>query len=318
MNLSQISAFQAVMTSSSMSEAARKMGRTQPAVSLAIRNLEEQLGMKLFERQGRQLIPVPEAHYLLSETEAVLGRLSKVSHTMRGMADGRVGSLRVATMAGTSFLFPDFLSRQIPADADIKVSITTRSSPQIHELVATQAIDFAVADAPDEVDQSGHCLTEIISGDSFCALPKDHPLAGRDRISFKDLDGLALGCLLREHFHHRELQRGFETQGLTFRPQVESRTFFPLLRFVVSGQVLAMVDPLSVVQEQRMQSTRGEVVFRPLENSVRYRYAILSPLRRPMSRIAALLKSGWRDEMWGLIEEVGGDPALEVVPAKSV
>jgi DNA-binding transcriptional LysR family regulator len=58
MNLTQLSAFRAVMTSASLSDAARKLGRTQPAVSLAIRSLEDTLGMKLFERRGRQLVPV--------------------------------------------------------------------------------------------------------------------------------------------------------------------------------------------------------------------------------------------------------------------
>jgi len=88
MNLTQLSAFRAVMTSASLSDAARKLGRTQPAVSLAIRSLEDTLGMKLFERRGRQLVPVPEAQYLLVEAERVLDRLNTVSRTMKSLAAG--------------------------------------------------------------------------------------------------------------------------------------------------------------------------------------------------------------------------------------
>ncbi len=55
------------MLSGSMTEAARNMGRTQPAVSALIAGLEATVGNKLFERRGGRLHPVPEAHFLLKE-----------------------------------------------------------------------------------------------------------------------------------------------------------------------------------------------------------------------------------------------------------
>ena len=64
MNLTQLRVFCEIMKSGSISKTANTLGRTQPAVSLAVKNLEQTLGFKLFERQGRQLVPVPEAAYL--------------------------------------------------------------------------------------------------------------------------------------------------------------------------------------------------------------------------------------------------------------
>ena len=120
MNLSQMTAFRAVMSSASLSEAAEKLGRTQPAVSLAIRSLEETLGLQLFERRGRQLVPVPEAQYLYAETREILDRVNSVTGTMKSLQAGQRGSLNLACMPGPStFLFPRFVSR---------VSGTTRKS----------------------------------------------------------------------------------------------------------------------------------------------------------------------------------------------
>ncbi|MCY4180829.1 MAG: LysR family transcriptional regulator, partial [Litoreibacter sp.] len=73
------------MTSASLSDAAKKLGRTQPAVSAAIKALEDQLGLQLFERRGRKLIPVPEAHYLLAEADTILAQVSRVRQTMRSL-----------------------------------------------------------------------------------------------------------------------------------------------------------------------------------------------------------------------------------------
>ena len=132
MNLSQISAFHAVMTSASLSEAAKKLGRTQPAVSAAIKTLEDQLGLKLFTREGRKLVPVPEAQYLLTETSAILGQLTRVRRTMKSLADGQTGSLNIAAMPGpAAMLFPRFIASQIKPDAGTSVSILARSSVQI-------------------------------------------------------------------------------------------------------------------------------------------------------------------------------------------
>ena len=116
MNISQLSAFHAVMTSESLTDAASKLGRTQPAVSAAIKSLEDQLGLQLFQRKGRKLVPVPEAQYLLTEASAVLSQMSRIRMTMRGLAEGQTGSLSLAAMPGpVAMLFPKFIAEQIGA-----------------------------------------------------------------------------------------------------------------------------------------------------------------------------------------------------------
>ncbi|MFK7751649.1 MAG: LysR family transcriptional regulator [Sedimentitalea sp.] len=83
MNLNQLTVFHEVMTTGSISQAARNLGRTQPAVSLALKGLEETLGFQLFERQGRALVLVPEAQYLLTEARDILSHVSDVSRTLQ-------------------------------------------------------------------------------------------------------------------------------------------------------------------------------------------------------------------------------------------
>lgn len=85
MNLSirQLQAFREVMRSGSVSEAARILGRTQPAISALIANLEAELEIALFLRQRGKMVPTPEAQYFLGEAEAILERLSLSTRTMR-------------------------------------------------------------------------------------------------------------------------------------------------------------------------------------------------------------------------------------------
>ena len=150
MNLSQLNVFREIMNTGSISQAARNLGRTQPAVSLALKALEDDLGLKLFERRGRRLSPAPEAQYLLSEATGVLDRLAQVSRAMQSMRTAESGKLSLAAMPGTAtMVFPRFVSGVLARSPNVTVSLLTRSSTQIRELGRSQSIDFGMVAAMD-------------------------------------------------------------------------------------------------------------------------------------------------------------------------
>jgi len=84
MNISfrQLQAFREVMRSGSVTDAARILGRTQPAVSALIANLEAELELTLFRRQRGRMEPTPEALFFADEAEAILDRLIRRSDRM--------------------------------------------------------------------------------------------------------------------------------------------------------------------------------------------------------------------------------------------
>jgi len=318
MNLSQLTAFRAVMTTRSLSEAARKIGRTQPAVSLAVRSLEDDIGVPLFDRRGGRLIPAPEAQYLLAETEAILDRLAVVSRTMQSLATGRSGELKLAAMPGpAAFVFPRFVSDVIGDNNEIKLSISSRSSQQIQELAASQTIDFGFADAPVGAGQNTQYHAEIISAECFCALPKSHPLVHRDRVSVADLDGLPMGTLQPNHALQLRLQQHFRDAGAEISKRIDSQTFMPLLQFIGAGHCVAIVDPLTVISENLIDTAKGQVVFRPLKEPLRYDYAIVYPRHRPLSQLARRVMNAWRDELTLMLKGIFANPQTVAAPQEN-
>lgn len=312
MNISQMAAFQAVMTSASLSDAAKKLGRTQPAVSAAIKTLEEQLGLQLFLREGRKLVPVPEAQYLLTESTAILGQMTRVRQTMKSLADGQSGALQFAAMPGpVSMLFPRFIANQIAAASNMSVSILARSSNQIAELARAQSIDFGFADAPANRDAENLYKAEIISSKCFVALPLDHPLTESNEISIADLDAVPMGSLQATHAHQREIESKFQEQGCSFVLMVESQTFLPILQFVGAGQCCSIVDPLTAIHVRSVSDLSQVVAILPLKEEIRYRYAIFEPHYRPLSVLAGKIKQAWREEVLSMLEEVQASPQIE-------
>lgn len=314
MNLIQLTVFREVMETGSISQTAKKLNRTQPAISLAIKNLERSLGLTLFERKGRRLIPVPEAHYLLTETAGVLDRLSSIASTMHGLLEGHSGSLNIAAMPGPSTIaFPNFISRSVGGNPDIRITLSTRSSPQIMELAATQNIDFGFADFEYPAGKKPQFSAEVISGDCFCAMDRDNPLARKQAIAISDLDGVPMGGLHATHPFQKKVRQAFQLASATYTPNVTCQYFLPLLPFVGSGQCCTIVDPLTVATERELNMSNGRVQFLPLKEPLRYEYAILSPDHRPPSQLAIKIKAGWKAEVLSMLNQTGANPRTEVV-----
>ena len=312
MNFAQMSTFQAVMTSASLSDAAHKLGRTQPAVSAAIKALEDQLGLQLFERRGRKLIPVPEAQYLLAEADAILSQVSRVRQTMRSLSDGQVGTLRVAAMQGpVSLIFPKFIAAHVKEADGISISIQARTSNQIAELTRAQSIDFGFADASDDEAAENLYHSVVITADCPVAIPEDHALARKSQIAFSDLEDQPLGTLPASHRQTVDLANRFAAAGHRLRATIESQTFLPILHFVAAGQCCTVLDPLSVFLVSPESPMVEGVVIRPMVDPIRYHYAIFSPGYRPISVIARNLLEAWQAEVLTLLKDAGYNPRLE-------
>lgn len=309
MNFTQLSTFRILMKSESMSDAAVKLGRTQPAVSATIKSLEDQIGLQLFERRGRQLIPAPEAQYLLAEADAILSQLTRVRETMKSLSAGQTGSLNIAAMPGpVSLLFPKFIASHLADTDSVSVSLQARTSLQIAELTRAQSIDFGFADAPISQQVETLYQAEIISADCYVALPQNHPLTKKDSIKIADLDTLPLGTLLPTHAMTLALRSAFENNGVHFFNAFESQSFLPLLHFVSAGQCCSILDPLSVFLARGDHKMIEGVKIRPMAQPLRYHYALYTPLYRPISVIAKNLQHSWRQEVLHLLNSIHARP----------
>lgn len=312
MNLLQLRVFRDLMDTGSVSETARKLGRTQPAISLSLKKLEKSLDLKLFERRGRQLIPVPEAHYLMAEASDILDRLSTVSGTIKGLVNAESGSLHIATMPGPSaYLFPRFISKAVAGSPDVRVTLSSRSSPQIRELAGTQNIDFGFADFDQPVGKPPHYETEIARADCFFALSRTHSLASNASVSIVEMSDVPMGMLHPSHPFPRRVLRAFEQQGARFNSVVTSQFFMPMIPFISAGQCCAIVDPLTVATERRLNSSDGRILFLPIHDNLRYEYAILTPSLRPPSQLALRIAAGWKSELAIMLGEIGANLEFE-------
>nr|WP_067291825.1 LysR substrate-binding domain-containing protein [Marinobacterium profundum] len=282
MNLRQMEAFRAVMLTGSVSQAAKQLFKTQPAVSMLLSALEQEIGFQLFERRKKRLYPTPEAKYLFDEVESIFSRIHDVSQTVRDIQNKQFGYLRIGCMPGPStFFVPDLVADFLEAHPRVQVSLQTRTSPSVIEWVASNQYDIGLAEITSR-DQG--IDTDSVSLPCLCALPAAHPLAAQELITPALLDDEAMITLHPDHMTFHDLQKHFEQAGVRMNVRLQTRFFIPALRFVERGLGVCIMDPISVAS-YCSYAAPGKVVFRRFEPEIRLKFGIMYPADLPRSGI---------------------------------
>lgn len=302
MNLWHLEVFREVMLTNSVTRAARNLGRTQPAVSASIAGLESDIGYELFERRAGRLHPVPEAHFLLAEAQEILDRISTLERSMRDATGGEAGAIRVASMPVLAeFFMPRLIAGFARDHGDSSFSLISQSSELIYERIASQRYDVGLA----ELRPTSELIdTIVIETNCVCAVPSRDPLAKKTVVTPIDLDGRACASFLPEHFIARRLREVFEAAGARFNPRFEVQNAAAQHILVAEQLAYAVFSPLSAWIYRQTDPRGDAITFVPIEPAVPYRFAILTPAHRTLSRVAQAFVRQLHEELLKVLAEM--------------
>ncbi|MBD9597351.1 LysR family transcriptional regulator [Ensifer sp. ENS05] len=279
LNARQLEAFRAVMMSGSITRAARLLAISQPAVTRLIRDLEIELGMKLFSRDGATVMPTPEAREFYVEVQRHFISTERLRDIAVGIREFGAGRLRLAAIPALSgHCLPDAITAYAADFPNTIVSVHNGASADIIDLVATSQADLAIgARMPGRGDLSYRDLPEA---QAVCILPKTHPLARQAEITPADMDGQDYISLGQSSLMRLELEALLRAANSHPRLRVESLFSGTLVHYVDRGLGLAIVDPLvaSMVDP-------GRTVVRRFVPRIRYSLSVVyapNIVRSPM------------------------------------
>lgn len=283
MNERQITAFAHVLRLGSVTAAARAMSISQPAVSRHVADLEADLGFPLFDRRGGKLLPLPEAQALGHEVERMfygLDRLRAFAREMRGLGHSRIS---IASLPMASFrILPSAMGAFLRAHEGVRVTQNVHTSQRIADLVAAGQADFGIAQLP-----LGRSDVRRLAGwrcPCVAALPKGHPLAGRDRLTPQDLDGVPMIALAHQTVTAAYLTERFSEAGITPRVIAESQPSYAACGLVAEGLGVAIVDPFT---PGLCDGARLETV--PFEPVIPFDVFLVVHAERPLTRAVQTL-----------------------------
>ncbi|MGB1237361.1 MAG: LysR family transcriptional regulator [Pseudomonadales bacterium] len=292
-------AFRAVMLSGSVSQASKQLYKSQPAVSMLISQLEENVGFELFERRKKRLYPTPEAHYLYNEVESIFNRIQDVSQTVSDIKNKQFGFLRIGCMPGPSnFFMPDLVADFLDQHPKVQISMQTRTSDGVKEWIASSQYDIGLAEVSSKENSFER---EALSLNCLCAIPASHPLAREDVIDVSMLDGEPQITLHPDHMTFHDLQSAFSQANVQMNVRLQTRFFIPALRFVERELGICVMDPISI-DSYCSYSTPGKIVFRPFKPDIALKFSILYPAEAPKSRITTAFATLIRDKIQSLAQ----------------
>lgn len=302
LTLRQLSTFREVMRAGSISQAARRVGRTQPAVSTMIRTLEDQLGFALFERSEGKLVPTPEAYFFLEECEDILGRVERTERTLSRISTLQSGTLRVACHPAASSIFlPRLLTRFLDGRDDLDVALIMRSSAMIEDLIASQQFDVGFAETPRpraairQIDYDLECV---------CVLPRDDPLAGAREITPRDLDGRPMAVLFEEHATAIQTEAAFRAAGCRLNKRIELRTSLPGLQFVSAGVCVMVCDMITAYSHILQAPPQARLAIRRFVPRVSNSVSIMTPGHVPQSMVSRAFIADLQAAVEGMQTEI--------------
>ncbi|MHA5801510.1 LysR family transcriptional regulator NmoR [Pseudomonas aeruginosa] len=242
MDLSSLEIFRAVAREASVTRAAQQLQRAQSNVTTRIRQLEEDLGVELFLRDGKRMSLTERGSEFLAYAEQLLALADEARQSMHPAEPG--GRLRLGSMESTAASrLPTLLASYHKACPRVALEVSTGTSRALFDGVRARRLDCAlVAAGPGwagELDGSGLRGEPLFREDLLMILPAEHPpVHDVAEVRLRTLAGFARGCTYR--------QLAEDSLGTPLTVQ-EVGSYHAILACVAAGACVGVL-PRSVLQ----------------------------------------------------------------------
>jgi LysR family transcriptional regulator, regulator for metE and metH len=247
---------QAVAEDGTLTAAGKRLYLTQSALSHRLAELERQLGVPVFHRMGKTMVPTPAGDRLLEAAGSVLGRLAELETDLRGMAAGVKGVIRLTTECFTGYHWlPAVLPEFRAAHPGIEVRIVPEAAAHVEESLFRGEIDVALVYDPHE--DEALVKDALFEDDQVLLVAPDHPLAERPYVVAKDLADEHLLLYLNRPSDSMLFQRVLIPAGVTPRRVSEVRLTEAIVSLVAAGVGVSVMTRWSAAPELRSGRVRG-------------------------------------------------------------
>lgn len=236
MDLRKLEIFSTVARCGGFSAAAEVLHMAQPAVSIAVRKLEESLDLDLFDRSGRQVALTREGARLLTQAEAILRQVKEMEQAagaLKGLLRGEV-SIACPSMLATYYL-PDLLSGFLSRHPGLTASVTQSGTTQIEQMLLQGEIEVGVTTVQNPERAGELDLLPLVEEEIVVCVAADHPWARRSSLNVAELHQTPMVVYEGGYFIREQLDRLCREAGAEPDLRMQSN-FLPLLvRMVQQG-----------------------------------------------------------------------------------
>ena len=199
-----------------VSVTAEHLFTSQPGVSKQIRLLEDELGVEIFERTGRQLTRVtPAGEAIIELANRILHETENIEQVAQEFRDPAAGNLSIATThTQARYALPPVIARFTTEYPRVALHMNQGTPTQIAEMAAAGVVDFAIAtEAMEHFEDL--VMMPCYHWDRAIIVRRDHPLADKPQLTLADVAAQPLITYVFGFTGRSRLDRAFNAAGLT-------------------------------------------------------------------------------------------------------
>jgi DNA-binding transcriptional LysR family regulator len=281
MELHSLKVFQTVATEKSFSRAAEKLLRTQPAVSLAVQRLEAELGERLIDRSGKELLLTDAGKIVFDYSRRFENLELEMGNSLAEMRDNSAGVLIVGANESTSLYLLQHIVNYRRLYPKVKVRVRRSLSSKIPGQLIDGELELGVI-SYDPQDERLHSQVIYTDHLAFVVSP-EHRFAQRGTVSISEL-GMETFIAHNVLSPYREIVlREFQRQRVALNMDVEMPTVETIRRMVARNEGVSFLPKMCVEQEVE-KGLLCEVRIEEL--NVERKVHLVTPKRRALSHAA--------------------------------
>ena len=279
MTLTELKYIVAVAREKHFGRAAEACHVSQPTLSVAVKKLEEELDVKLFERSAGEVTVTPMGERIVRQAQSVLEQAAAIKEMARSGQDPVTGPLTLGVIYTIGpYLLPELVRHSIDRTPQMPLMLQENFTVKLLEMLRTGEIDCAILAEP--FPEAGLAIAPLYDEPFVAALPSQHPLAQQDSITAEQLKSetmllLGAGHCFRDHVLEvcPEFAR-FSSNAEGIRKSFEGSSLETIKHMVAAGMGVTLVPRLSVphdglraVATRRRKSDENHIRYLPVRES---------------------------------------------------
>ncbi len=250
LNPDHLIAFARVARHGSVSAAAQSLHRSQPAVSLQLRQLTEAVGEPLYTRHRHGVSLTPTGEALLLHAQAAERAISGAKGVISEIRGTERGQLTVsASMTIAVYLLPRLFAGFRQEHPLLDLRTLTRNSTDVLELLRQGEIEVAMVETPVPADMPGVEQHRFFTDEVVLAAPADHPLRGTREVTPADLQGLHVVTREPGSGTRRVSELALDQHGVKLHASVEADEIEATKEAILQGLGPGFISRLAILRE---------------------------------------------------------------------
>ncbi|MEB6660642.1 LysR family transcriptional regulator [Achromobacter ruhlandii] len=274
MELRQLEAFAAVMSTGSVTAAGRLLGRSQPAISRLLQELEAEIGYALFARSGPRVTPTEQGFLLYDDVERALSSLRQIRDRAEEIARGQAQPLLLAaTSALAAGLVPDALKRIEPhANLAPRIELRSASPERVVHAVLSGTAQLGATSLP--LEHRGLTVHWIGQAPCVVALPENDPAARHDVVPVAELAGRRVITMANPYRLRRRLDAALGHAA----GAIETNSSVNALAAVRAGLGVSVLEPITAYG-----APMAGVAIRPIDLDIPFFFGVITSQSQPLT-----------------------------------